>query len=123
MISDITLGQYFPAKSPMHRTDPRMKICLTVFAIVLIFVARNFLSLAVSVLFIGVGMACSKIPLKLYLKSLKPCLLYTSLSEKESIALVSAGQMRKFIVCLEYFGCSLLGICAIILRIFLTSGW
>ena len=46
-----------------------------------------------------------------------------SLSEKESIALVSAGQMRKFIVCLEYFGCSLLGICAIILRIFLTSGW
>ena len=74
MISDITLGQYFPAKSPMHRTDPRMKICLTVFAIVLIFVARNFLSLAVSVLFIGVGMACSKIPLKLYLKSLKPIL-------------------------------------------------
>ena len=74
MISDISLGQYFPAKSPMHRTDPRMKICLTVFAIVLIFVARNFLSLAVSVLFIGVGMACSKIPLKLYLKSLKPIL-------------------------------------------------
>ena len=74
MISDITLGQYFPAKSPMHRTDPRMKICLTVFAIVLIFVARNFLSLAVSVLFIGVGMAWSKIPLKLYLKSLKPIL-------------------------------------------------
>ena len=74
MISDITLGQYFPAKSPMHRTDPRMKICLTVFAIVLIFVARNFLSLAVSVLYIGVGMACSKIPLKLYLKSLKPIL-------------------------------------------------
>ena len=74
MISDITLGQYFPAKSPMHRTDPRMKICLTVFAIVLIFVARNFLSLAVWVLFIGVGMACSKIPLKLYLKSLKPIL-------------------------------------------------
>ena len=74
MISDITLGQYFPAKSPMHRTDPRMKTCLTVFAIVLIFVARNFLSLAASVLFIGVGMACSKIPLKLYLKSLKPIL-------------------------------------------------
>ena len=71
MISDITLGQYFPAKSPMHRTDPRMKICLTVIAIVLIFVARNFLSLAVTVLYICVGMACSKIQLKLYLKILK----------------------------------------------------
>ena len=91
MISDITLGQYFPAKSPMHRTDPRMKICLTVFAIVLIFVARNFLSLAVSVLFIGVGMACSKIPLKLYLKSLKPILFIIVFMAPETRWYSSAG--------------------------------
>ena len=37
MLSDITLGQYFPAKSVLHRADPRMKICLTIFVIVLIF--------------------------------------------------------------------------------------
>ena len=37
MISDITLGQYFPQKSPLHATDPRLKICLLVYAIVLLF--------------------------------------------------------------------------------------
>ena len=74
MMSDITLGQYFPARSSMHRTDPRVKICLTIFGIVLLFVARNFFSLAAVVLYVGLGMALSKIPLKLYLKSLKPIL-------------------------------------------------
>ena len=74
MISDITLGQYFPQKSLLHSTDSRMKICLVVYAIVLLFMARNFASLALAVAYIGVGMAFSKISLKLYLKSVKPVL-------------------------------------------------
>ena len=74
MISDITLGQYFPQKSLLHSTDSRMKICLVVYAIVLLFMARNFTSLALAVAYIGVGMAFSKISLKLYLKSVKPVL-------------------------------------------------
>ena len=49
MISDITLGQYFPAKSVLHRADPRMKICLTIFVIVLIFTSQNFFSLGLVV--------------------------------------------------------------------------
>ena len=75
MISDITLGQYFPQKSPMHRADPRMKICLVIYAIVLLFVAGNFASLGFAVLYIALGMALSHIPVKLYLKSLKPILI------------------------------------------------
>ena len=74
MISDITLGQYFPAKSPLHRADPRMKICLVIYAIVLLFAAGNFASLALAVAYIGLGMGLSRIPLRLYLKSLKPIL-------------------------------------------------
>lgn len=74
MIADITLGQYFPKKSPMHRADPRLKLCLVVYAIVLLFMAGNFASLAVAVGLIGLGMALSRIPLKLYLKGLKPIL-------------------------------------------------
>lgn len=74
MLSDITLGQYFPAASPMHRADPRMKICLVIFSIILLFSAGNFFSLAMAVGYILLGMALSKIPLKLYLKSLKPVL-------------------------------------------------
>ncbi len=75
MISDITLGQYFPTRSPMHRADPRLKICLTIYAIVLVFVARNFFSLGLAALYIGLGIAFSKVPWKLYLKSLKPILI------------------------------------------------
>ena len=51
-----------------------MKICLVIYAIVLLFMAGNFASLALAVAYIGVGMAFSKISLKLYLKSLKPIL-------------------------------------------------
>ena len=57
MISDITLGQYFPQKSPLHATDPRLKICLLVYAIVLLFAAGNFASLALAVVYIGLGIA------------------------------------------------------------------
>ena len=74
MISDITLGQYFPQKSLLHRVDPRMKICLVIYAIVLLFVAGNFASLALAVLYIGLGMALSNIPWKLYARSVKPIL-------------------------------------------------
>lgn len=75
MISDVTLGQYFPANSLLHRTDPRLKICLTVFAIVLVFLAGNFYSLGLVVLYIGAAMALSKIPFRMYLKSLKPIVI------------------------------------------------
>lgn len=74
MLSDITLGQYFPAKSIMHRADPRLKICLTIFSIILIFAAGNFFSLGLAVGYIALGIALSRIPLKLYLKALKPIL-------------------------------------------------
>lgn len=75
MISDITLGQYFPARSLLHRTDPRLKICLTVFVIVLIFLSRNFFSLGLTILYLAACMIFSKIPFKMYLKSLKPIVI------------------------------------------------
>lgn len=74
MLSDITLGQYFPARSLMHRADPRLKICLIIFSIILIFSAGNFFSLALAVGYVLLGIALSRTPFKLYLKSLKPVL-------------------------------------------------
>lgn len=74
MIADITLGQFFPGRSLLHKTDPRVKICLIIFHIVLIFTAGNFFSLGLAVLFTFLGIFVSKVPLKLYLKGLKPIL-------------------------------------------------
>lgn len=74
MISDITLGQYFPTKSGIHKLDPRLKICLTIFFIVLVFCAGNFINLALVYGVVLAGMIVSKVPVKIYLKSLKPIL-------------------------------------------------
>ncbi len=72
MISDITLGQFFPGSSVMHRLDPRVKLCMTVYYIGLIFCSRNWITLALTVLTALSGVVLSKVPAKLYLKSLKP---------------------------------------------------
>ena len=72
MISDITLGQYFPRKSIIHRFDPRLKLILTVFFIVLVFCAGNFVNMALVYATVICGMVMSKVPMKIYFKSLKP---------------------------------------------------
>ncbi len=81
MISDITIGQYYKGDSVVHRLDARMKIILTVLFIVMIFVCKNFLSLGFMFLFILFSVLMSKVPLKMFLKSLKPIIpivLFTS---------------------------------------------
>lgn len=71
MVRDITLGQYFPGKSPVHQLDPRGKILLTFLFIVLLFVAQNYAGLALLVLLVLSAMRLSGVPMRLYFKSLK----------------------------------------------------
>lgn len=52
--------------------DPRLKICLTIFFIVLIFCSGNFINILLVYAIVGAGMVLSKVPVKIYLKSLKP---------------------------------------------------
>ncbi|HIZ55640.1 MAG TPA: energy-coupling factor transporter transmembrane protein EcfT [Firmicutes bacterium] len=72
MIKDITIGQYFPGKSVLHRTDPRMKLILTVFYIVLLFLIQNILGYIIAIGFLVVAYIIAKIPFKMVLKSIKP---------------------------------------------------
>ena len=72
MISDITLGQFFPGTSISHKLDPRTKIILATFFIAAVFVANNpvgFLTLLFTVL---VLVGVSRISFKVILKSIKP---------------------------------------------------
>jgi energy-coupling factor transport system permease protein len=82
MIRDITIGQYFPGNSPLHRMDPRMKIVLTIAYIVLLFVAKSIPAMILGGLFALLCYQISKIPLKMITRSLKPILpivLFTAL--------------------------------------------
>lgn len=71
MIKDITIGQYFPGESFIHRLDARAKIIVVFLALVEIFLCKNFLSLALIVLFAVVSVAISKISFKVVFKGMK----------------------------------------------------
>lgn len=75
MISDITIGQYFPGKSFVHKLDARIKIVLTVLLIAELFLCKNFFSLLLAVLSVSATIAVSRIPFKTIFKSLKPLAL------------------------------------------------
>lgn len=72
MISDITIGQYYKGNSFIHRLDARAKIILTVLFIAMIFMCKNFLSLGLTLIFVIASVLLSSVPVKMYLKSLKP---------------------------------------------------
>ncbi len=72
MIKDITIGQYFPGRSPVHRLDPRVKIMLALGYIVILFVAQNAWGLGLGVVAGFRAFLISGIPLVMILKSLKP---------------------------------------------------
>lgn len=74
MLKDITLGQYFPIDSFLHKLDPRTKILIFILDIVAIFMAQTVESYAVMILFTVIVMLISKVPVKMYLKGLKPIL-------------------------------------------------
>ncbi len=74
MLKDITLGQFFPGESVLHRLDPRFKVLLMLFFVVFVFFANNlwsFLYLLALILFL---ILISRISLKVILKGLKPIL-------------------------------------------------
>ena len=75
MVRDITLGQYLPGKSVIHRLDARAKILMLLAMIVFIFVAGNFVSLSLMTLVSLLVVLLTRIPLTMYLKSMKVILL------------------------------------------------
>ena len=74
MISDITLGQFFPGYSPLHRLDPRTKILIAIAAIVGIFFANNPASFFVITLLALVLIWISRISFNVIVKGIKPIL-------------------------------------------------
>lgn len=70
MIRDITLGQFYPAKSPIHRLDARTKIIATLMFIVELFVVNNFWGFLIAAATLFVVIAVSKVPVKFIFRGL-----------------------------------------------------
>ena len=75
MLKDITLGQYFPGNSVVHRLDPRTKLIMLVVYIVALFCAVNWISYAVMFAFLAATINISKIPVKSIVRGMKPLVL------------------------------------------------
>jgi len=71
---NMTLGQYFPGESFLHRMDPRMKLMLTVALIVIVFVSQGFAGFGLILAFVLLCAVSSGIKLKFLVKGLKPIL-------------------------------------------------
>ncbi len=74
MLKDITLGQYFPGNSFVHRLDPRTKLLFLVVYIAALFTAVAWISYALILVFLIVVICISKIPLKSIVSGMKPLL-------------------------------------------------
>ena len=75
MLKDITLGQYFPGNSIIHRLDPRTKLIMLVVYIVALFMASGWLSYGLMFAFLAFVIKVSAIPVKSIVKGMKPLVM------------------------------------------------
>ncbi len=93
MLKDITIGQYFPGTSPMHKMDPRMKISLTFLYIIALFLAKNIAAVGFGAVFVIVCYWISKIPLNMIIKSLKPIVPIIIFTSVLNVFFVESGEL------------------------------
>ena len=75
MLKDITLGQFFPCNSVIHRLDPRTKLIVLIVYIVALFLAQIWISYGLLFLFLAAAIKVSTIPLKTIVRGLKPLVM------------------------------------------------
>ena len=75
MLKDITLGQFFPGESVIHRLDPRTKLIMLVVYIVALFMAVSWVSYGIMAAFLLVAIKISTIPPKSIVKGMKPLVM------------------------------------------------
>lgn len=80
MLRDITLGQYYPTESVIHRLDPRVKLFGTLLFLVSLFVTNNFIGYAVAFFFLLIVIKMSKVPFKFIVKGMKAILVLLLIS-------------------------------------------
>lgn len=73
-LRDITLGQYFPGSTPIHKMDPRTKLIFTILFIAALFSAQGLLTYGLLLLTLAGSIALSRIPLSTILRGMKPIL-------------------------------------------------
>ncbi|MEG0133677.1 MAG: energy-coupling factor transporter transmembrane component T [Clostridium sp.] len=93
MIKDITIGQYIPGETFVHKLDPRTKILLSILFIICLFIIDKFVGYLLIVAFLALTIYTSKIPLRYLYKGLKPVFFLIALTATLNIFMVKGGQL------------------------------
>ena len=75
MLRDITIGQYYPTGSVIHRMDPRVKLFGTLVFLISVFVYKGIVGFAIVTLFLAAMIGISKVPLRYMIKGLKAIMI------------------------------------------------
>lgn len=75
MIRDITIGQYYPAKSVLHRLDPRVKLTCTLLYLISLFLFKSIPGYIVATIFLVAVIRLSKVPFKYIMRGMKPVIM------------------------------------------------
>ena len=92
MLKDITIGQYLPGESFIHKLDPRTKILLSLLFIVCLFIINKFTGYIAVVLLLAIIIAVAKIPLRYIFNGLKPIMLLVLFTAILNIFMVKGTQ-------------------------------
>lgn len=95
MAKEITLGQYYPVDSPIHRMDPRTKLAGTIIYIVALFVAEGPLAYLISAAFLLWAIHMSRVPLSYMMRGLKPIIFILVFSAVFNLFLVEGTPIVK----------------------------
>ena len=91
MIRDITIGQYYPSNSVIHRLDPRVKIICTLLYLISLFMFKSVPGYALCTLFLIVVIRVSKVPFKFITKGLKPIIMLLMITLIFNLFLTNSG--------------------------------
>ena len=93
MIRDITIGQYYPAKSILHRLDPRVKLVSTLLYLVSLFLFRSIAGYLVATLFLIGIIRLSRVPFGYIVKGLKPVIMLLMITIVFNLFLKKEGEV------------------------------
>ena len=93
MIRDITIGQYYPAESRIHRLDPRVKIVCTLLFLVSLFVQNSLPGYVIATIYLACVIRLSRVPLKYILKGLKPVVILLLFTVVMNLFLTDGGEI------------------------------
>ena len=96
MLRDITLGQYYPVESPIHRLDPRTKLFGTMVFILSLFVAINIWGYLLGTIALAAVIILTKVPLRFILKGLKAIVILLLISVSFNLFLTPGQELIRF---------------------------